>query len=71
MGMNSACLQRCCSALLETAALHARAWKQARSRSIQSPRQTMELRIGAEQILKDVSRACAQYCPKPRTAFII
>ena len=45
MGMNSACLQRC-SALLETAALHARAWKNARTRCIQAPRQAMELGTG-------------------------
>jgi hypothetical protein len=46
MGMNSACLQRCCSTLLETAALHARAWKHARSQSIKAPRQAMKLGVG-------------------------
>jgi hypothetical protein len=46
MGMSSGCLQRCCPALLETAALHARAWKHARSRCIQAPRQAMEIGTG-------------------------
>jgi hypothetical protein len=46
MGMNSACLQRCCSALLETAALHARVWKEARGRCIQVPRQATEIGTG-------------------------
>ena len=45
MGMNSACLQRC-SALLETAALHARVWKEARGGCIKVPRQVPEIGTG-------------------------
>jgi hypothetical protein len=45
MGMNKECGQ-CCSALLETAALHARAWRQARARCIQTPPRAMELGTG-------------------------